>query len=229
MFQSWQALLFAHWPVAPAELRHHLPKEVELEEHGGSAWVGLTPFRVSGLRGRLLPPIPGTATFPEMNLRTYVRVGDKPGIFFFSLDAGNRAAVLGARLGYRLPYFPAEMEIQESGGWYRFRSRRRSGGDAEFRGAYRPTGDVFHASPGSLEYFLTERYALYTRAAGGLLLRGDIHHAPWPLQPAELTIEMNSVPAAHGLPVEGPPSLLHFSQRQDTLIWPPKPVLAERG
>lgn len=226
MFQSWQSLLFAHWPVPARMLRPHIPDELEIDEHDGTAWLGQTPFRISGLRARFLPPIPGTSDFPEMNLRTYVRVHDRPGVFFFSLDAGNRAAVVGARLGYRLPYFPAEMELREDAEWYHFRSRRTTGGAAEFRGRYRPIGPARHPERGSLEYFLTERYALYARAAEGLLLRGDIHHGPWPLQAAEAVIETNTVPAAHDLTVPGDPPLLHFSRQQDTLIWLPKPVHA---
>lgn len=221
MFQSWRELLFAHWPLPVAQLRPLIPRELELEEFEGSAWVGLTPFRLANLHPRFLPALPGVSEFPEMNLRTYVRIGDKPGIFFFSLDAGSTLAVVGARLGYRLPYFRSEMSIRKTGDWFQYRSKR-SGGKAEFVGRYRPIGAVFKAERGTLEYFLAERYALYAVLGAGRVLRGDIHHRPWPLQPAEAEIELNTVPAAHGIALPDRPPLVHYAARQDTLIWPPR-------
>jgi uncharacterized protein len=221
MFQSWRQLLFAHWPVPFSSLRPLVPDELELEAFDGSAWIGQTPFHLTDLRPRLLPSLPGLSDFPEMNLRTYVRVEDKPGIFFFSLDAASWLAVIGARLGYRLPYFSAEMRIERRDGWLEYRSRRKEPPPAEFVGRYRPIGDVFHADAGTLEYFLTERYALYTVLRNGRILRGEIHHPPWPLQTAEAEIEHNTVPAAHGISLPDRAPLLHFSARQDTLVWPP--------
>lgn len=221
MFQSWRELLFAHWPVPFQALRPLVPPELVLEQFDGSAWIGLIPFRVTGLRPRLLPPLPGFSQFPEMNLRTYVRVGSRPGIFFFSLDAASTLAVLAARLGYRLPYFRADMRVHSRDGWVHYGSRRYRGG-AEFAGRFRPVGEVFHAQAGTLEHFLIERYALYAIVGNGRILRGDIHHRPWPIQPAEAVIERNTVPAAHGISLPARAPLLHYAARQDTLVWPPK-------
>ncbi|MEX2581634.1 MAG: DUF2071 domain-containing protein [Gemmatimonadota bacterium] len=221
MFQSWRELLFAHWPIDRRTLRPLVPPELELEECQGSAWLGLTPFRLTGLRPRFLPPVPVLSEFPEMNLRTYVRVGGKSGIFFFSLDAASALAVIGARIGFRLPYFRAEMSIRKRDDWYHYRSRRSGGSPAEFVGRYRPIGAVFEPNRGTLEYFLTERYALYSVLNDGRILRGEIHHRPWPLQHAEAEIERNSVPSAHRITLPPVPPLLHYAARQDTLIWPP--------
>lgn len=223
MFQSWRRLLFAHWPLPPARLRPLVPDALELETFDGRACVGLTPFHLHGLRPRFLPALPGPSNFPEMNLRTYVRVGDRPGIFFFTLEAGSSLAVAAARAFYRLPYHRADMETGEENGWVRYRSRRRDG-SAAFEGRYRPSGPVSHAGEGTIEHFLTERYALYAVLRNGGLLRGDIHHRPWPLQPAEADIEVNTVAAAHGIELPDREPLLHYSERQDTLVWPPKPV-----
>lgn len=245
MFQSWRRLLFAHWPVPTAELRGLVPAGLTLEECQGSAWVGQTPFSLTDLRPRFLPPLPGVSSFPEMNLRTYVRVGETPGIFFFSLDAASGLAVAAARTFYRLPYFRATMSSETRGEWTHFRSRRenhhaRAGNEggaarevkeggavrevAEFEARYRPVGPLFNAAPGSLDHFLTERYALYVVLRNGQVLRGDIHHAPWWLQRAEAVIERNTVPEAHGVTLPNREPLLHFSARQDTLVWPPKLV-----
>lgn len=238
MFQSWQELLFAHWPVEPGALRERVPAQLELETFDGAAWIGLTPFCLTGLRPRLGPTLPGVSTFPEMNLRTYVRVGDKPGIFFFSLDAGNRLAVAGARTFYRLPYMHATMRLERREGWIEFRSRRERRAsypglgeapaaedvEAEFVGRYRPVGPIEYARPGTLEDFLTERYALYTVLRSGRVLRGEIHHVPWGLQRAEAEIERNTVAAASGISLPETAPLTHFSARQDTLVWPPMSV-----
>lgn len=223
MFQSWRRLLFAHWPVPPGQLRALVPDSLELETFEGQAWVGLTPFDLRGLRARFMPAVPGPSDFPEMNLRTYVRVGDRPGIFFFTLEAGSDLAVAGARTFYRLPYHRADMEIREENGWFHYRSERKGGG-ATFRGRYRPSGDVAHARSGTLEYFLTERYVLYSALRDGGVLTADIHHGPWPLQPAEAEIEVNTVPDAHGIDLPDREPLLHYAARQDTLVWAPKTV-----
>lgn len=221
MAQSWRDLLFAHWPVPVDALRRHVPDALEVEEYDGRAWVGLTPFRMEDVRLRFLPAIPGVSSFPEMNLRTYVREGGRSGIYFFSLDAGSRIAVAAARSLYRLPYHHASMSLEkEEGGWIRYRSRRRSDG-AEFRGRYRPAGRVFEAEPGTLEHFLTERYALFAVTGEGRVLRGDIHHPPWPLQEAEVEIEVNTVGAESGIALTGPPTLAHYAVRQDSLVWLP--------
>lgn len=228
MFQSWRELLFAHWPVPAKELRPVVPGELALEEFGGSAWVGLTPFRLTGLRPRFAPPAPGLSTFPELNLRTYVRVGDRPGIYFFSLDAASRLAVLGARTLYRLPYHHAEMRIREEDGWIAYRTGRVDG-EAGFTARYRATGPTFRAEPGTLPYFLTERYAFYVVLGNGRVLRGDIHHLPWILQLAEAVIETNTIAKAAGIALPDQPPIVHYSHRQDTLIWPPIAVAPDRG
>jgi uncharacterized protein YqjF (DUF2071 family) len=223
MFQSWQQLLFAHWPVPLSELRPLVPPELELDDFDGSGWVSVTPFVLKGLRIRYLPHIPGADDFPEMNFRTYVRVGGVPGIWFFSLDAASRLAVSGARTFYRLPYKNARMHVRSIRGGIEYRSRRLDG-RAVLQARYRPIGPSFHAAPGTLEYFLTERYALYVVLRDRTIIRGDIHHPPWDLQPAEATFVQNTVAEAEGVHLPDLPPLLHYSARQDTLVWPPKVV-----
>ena len=224
MFQSWDDLLFAHWPLPAAALRPLVPAALAIEEFDGTAWLAQTPFRLTGMRFRWAPPMPAASTFLEMNLRTYVRFRGRPGIFFFSLDAASRFAVRGARTFYRLPYHLAAMSAERSNGWFRYRSSRLDGVDAELSARYRPAGDVFEPAPGSLEHFLTERYAFFVVLRSGSVLRGDIHHPPWRLQPAIAELDRNTVPAARGIALPDREPLLHYSARQPTLIWPPKRV-----
>jgi uncharacterized protein len=220
MGQTWDDLLFAHWRAEPGTLRALLPGGVELDLFEGEAWLGITPFRVTGLRARGLPPLPFLSSFLELNTRTYVEVGGKPGIWFFSLDASSELAVEGARRGYKLPYHRAVMRAEERAGWLEYECRRRDSRaePAVFQGRYRPSGERLDAEPDSLAYFLTERYCLYTTDAGRIK-RAEIHHRPWPLQPAEAVIEENTMPPSGVELLDGDP-LLHFSERQDVVIWP---------
>jgi uncharacterized protein len=222
MAQTWEDLLFAHWAVPPEHLRSLLPEAIPLDVREGSAWVGVTPFRVGAFRLRGVPHLPGITTFPELNVRTYTTIGGKPGIWFMSLDAGSRLAVMGARRAYRLPYFEARMDCRERDGWIEYRSRRtsRDGEPAELAGRYRPTGPEAPAPAGSLEHWLTERYCLYTLDEHGSVLRADIHHPPWPLRAAEAEFELNTMGAPYRLGLDSPPALLHFARRQDVVIWP---------
>jgi uncharacterized protein YqjF (DUF2071 family) len=225
MRQSWRDLLFAHWPVPASRLRALVPAPLEVEEHGGTSWVGVVPFRMAGVAPRPLPDLPYFSAFPELNLRLYVQLEGKAGVWFISLDAANRAAVWGARRLFHLPYFHADMHVAaEANGPVAYRSERRAavGGRVAFRGTYRPTSEVFTAKPGSLEHFLTERYCLFARTPAGAILRADIHHQPWPLQTAQAEIAENTVGDAQGVPLGGPPALLHFSRRLDVVNWLPK-------
>jgi uncharacterized protein YqjF (DUF2071 family) len=211
MAQSWVDLLFAHWPVDAEQLRSRMPAPIPIDTFDGTAWLGITPFEVRTLRPRGLPPV---ARFPELNVRTYTTLGGKPGIWFFSLDADSLAAVWGARLSYRLPYFKARMTIARERG-IGYRSERPG---ACFEAAYEPSGPAQAPVPGTLEHWLTERYCLYT-VFRGRVLRAEIHHPPWPLQPATAAIATNTMAPVALPPVE---PLLHFARRQDVLIWPPR-------
>lgn len=220
LFQSWRNLLFLHWPVPTSVLRPLVPAPLELDLHEGEAWVGITPFGLHDFRPRALPALPTISSFPELNLRTYVRARGKPGIHFFSLDAGSALAVAGARTFFRLPYHRADMGIEEREGEVRFRSRRMDD-EARFTARYSPTDHASEPQPGTLEHFLTERYAFFVVLRSGQILQTEIHHRPWPLQPAEAEVQENTLPETHGLPAPGASPLLHFSRQQDTLLWMP--------
>jgi len=221
MGQTWDELLFAHWRVGAEGVARLVPQGLEVEQFDGSAWIGVTPFVVTGLRLRGTVPLPRVSTFPELNVRTYVTADDKPGIWFFSLDAGSRIAVEGARRVYKLPYFHARMSARRDGARIDYSSDRLDGSGKSFLGSYGPTGAVFEAERGSLEWFLTERYCLYA-VDRGRLHRAEIQHPPWPLQPAELELERNTM-APDRITLDRLP-LCHFARRQNVLIWPLRPT-----
>lgn len=222
MTQSWHDLLFAHWPVAVDEIRALVPRGLELDLFDREAWLGVIPFRMTNVAPRAMPALPWMSAFPELNVRTYVRAAGKPGIYFFSLDASNPVAVTLARTLFRLPYYTASMEVVDENGDVRYRSRRtaRDGPAADFAARYRPTSDVFTPRRGSLEYFLTERYCLYTVDERFTLRRLEIHHPPWLLRLAEADIETNTMADAAGVRLPSMAPVLHFARRQDMLAWP---------
>jgi uncharacterized protein YqjF (DUF2071 family) len=225
MGMRWHDLLFAHWPVPVEALRPLIPAALQVDTFQGQAWLGVVPFRMSAVRPRLCPSLPRLSAFQELNVRTYVTADDKPGVWFFSLDAANAAAVRMARSTYHLPYFDASMLLAETEGWLDYTSRRthRGASPAEFTGRYRPIGDVFRSQPGTVEHWLTERYCLYA-ARGQTVYRGDIHHLRWPLQPAEAAIERNTMADWLGLSIIGSPPLLHFARFLDVVAWAPERV-----
>jgi uncharacterized protein len=224
--QTWHDLLFAHWPVDKIALAAKIPSSLELDLCDGEAWVGIVPFRMSNVAPRGVPSMPGVSAFPELNVRTYVRVGDKPGVYFFSLDAGSALAVAAARTMFHLPYYNALIEVEEHNGGIRYRSRRSDAdrSRAELVVSYRPVGPVFHPAEGTLEYFLTERYCLYTTDEESHPLRVDVHHPRWPLQAAEATFERNTMADAVGIQLSSRAPLLHFARRQDAVAWMPTRV-----
>jgi uncharacterized protein YqjF (DUF2071 family) len=221
MKQVWHDLLFAHWPFDPAVVRPLVPAHFPLDTFDGRAWIGVVPFRISGLRPRGVPPMPFWSSFPELNVRTYVSLEGRPGVYFFSLDAGRRLAVEAARLLYRLPYAKARMSVARDGESVDYASVRadRRFRPAELRARYRPVGPVSLARPGSLEHWLTARYCLYTLDGTGRSRRCEIDHPPWPLQPATAEIEENTMLRPLGLTLPDVPPLLHFSSRLAVHVW----------
>ena len=219
MRQTWNDLLFAHWPMEPALLRPLLPRSFELDTFDGSAWVGVVPFWMSGVALRGLPALP---VFPELNVRTYVTAGDRAGVFFFSLDAASRLAVWSARTFLNLPYFRATMAVSSSAEVQYASRREGSGGVAEFRATYQPDGTPFHPADGTLEWFLTERYCLYHLNRRGAPARLEIHHPRWHLQRAQASIEVNTMGRVNGIELPARPPLLHFAKRQDMVAWLPE-------
>ncbi len=222
MRQRWHDLLFCHWPVAPGLLQPLLPRGLELETRDGCAWLGIIPFRMSGIRFRYLPPIPGTSAFLEMNVRTYVTCNGLPGVWFFSLDAANLLAVKVARAWFGLPYFHARMEMREEAGSIHYLSLRQG---RLLRLRYQPEGPARRAPPGSLDHWLTERYRLYACKRNGSLRCAEVVHEPWLLQPASAQIEENSMAPC---PLPAAPPLLHFARSLDVGVCRPAraPTLA---
>ena len=222
----WHDLLFMHWPVKASALRGLIPEELELETYEGEAWLGVVPFTMSGVRGRWMPPVPGVSAFAELNVRTYVTAGGIPGVWFFSLDAQSWLAVRGARMTFHLPYFDARMKVWREGEVVEYRSRRTHKGapPATFEGRYWPSGDVRHAEPGSLEYFLTERYCLYSADGEGRVWRGHIHHCPWPLQRCEAEVLENTMSGQIGVELPQRKPLLHFAKYLDVRAWWPERI-----
>lgn len=229
MAQAWDDLLFAHWAVQESDLRPFVPAALPLDTFDRSAWLAITPFSIRGLRLRGLPAVPGISNFREVNVRTYVTIDGKPGVFFFSLDADSLLGVQVARLWFRLPYFYATSD-HDRGESFRFRSVRNhpDAPAAQLDVEYRPIGPSSIATPGSLEWFLTERYCFYVAYDAGRVERVEIHHAPWPLQRTEAEIRTNTMALPLDLRLAWQPTTLHYARTLDVSIWGPEVIEAPR-
>jgi uncharacterized protein YqjF (DUF2071 family) len=226
MYQNWGSLLFLHWAIPPAIVRPLVPADLEIDTFAEEAWITVAPFTMWGIRSSLLPPLPLLSRSHELNVRTYVHHRGVPGVWFLSLDASSLAAVWGGRLGFHLPYFHAEMTLQTRGDTVRFSSRRthRAARAASLEVEWTMTEALPEAAPGSLEFFLTERYALYA-ARGDDLLRTRIHHRPWSLRDARVGQLESTMLEAHGIttPV-GEPVLQAAAEPLHVGVWRPEQV-----
>lgn len=220
MKQTWNDLLFAHYPIKLEVLRKLVPDLLPLDSFNGMGWIGVVPFHMTDIRLRGLPPIPGTDRFPELNVRTYVTLNGKPGVYFFSLDATNRLAVKVAQMFYHLPYLAADINVQHDGTKIDFESRRRSDADVNLMCSYRPISKPYYAAKGSFDYWMTERYCLYTLNKRGVPLRCDILHEPWQLQHAKAEFRHNTMLSKQGIQVDNEMPIVHFSKKIVVRMWP---------
>ena len=225
MVQTWHDLLFAHWPVPVDLVRDKVPAGVELDTFGGTAWLGVIAFQLSDVRLNGIRAVAWVSNFPEVNVRTYVTRGGKPGVFFLSLDADNPIGIALAKPWFRLNYYRAQMELKKQNRYIDFQSRRTQRGapHAQFEASYRPCSPTFRAQSGSLEAWLTERYCYYTGPLGDYgdrLYRCEIHHLPWQLQMAQARILNNTMALSHGIELPAIEPLLHYAGKMQALIWP---------
>ncbi len=223
MHQHWGTLLFMHWPVPAESLRPQVPEPLAIDTYDGRAWVGITPFTMWGVRPAATPPLPYLSKSHELNVRTYVHLAGVPGVWFFSLDANNAAAVLGARLAFHLPYFNARMRLERRDRTIYFASRRTRphAASAEFEATWTVGDGLGEARPGSLDFFLIERYCLYSCSREGRLFRARIFHRPWPLRNARLLSYSSTMIESSGLASPTGEPLLH--QQAEPLkvrVWP---------
>ena len=213
-YHVWSDLLFAHWRVPVELLRPLIPRELEIDTFEGEAWLGLVPFHMSEVRPRWFPALPFVSEFHETNIRTYVHFeGRDPGVWFLSLDAACRLAVEVARWKWHLPYFRAKMDLRRDGDEVHYSSWRidhRSSRRADVEVSAR-IGEPLNpepgvsVEPGTLEHFLAERYILYANDHRGRLLRGRVHHLPYPLRSAEIVSCRQTLASAAEVPVSGQP------------------------
>ena len=226
MSMHWHDVLFLHWPVSPEVIRPLVPAGLELDTFHGSAWIGVIPFRMTGVRPRYFP---AGLTFPEINVRTYVWTPGRSGVWFFSLDATSRLAIKAARLSFGLPYYNARITVRsemESVHYQGTRTDKTTGG-AELNASCKPAGPAYRSAPETLDRWLTDRYCLYAVDRAGRLGYMEIHHAPWPLQHAEVEVRVNTMTKPLGIQLPStPPPLAHFARYLEVIAWWMVPVEA---
>lgn len=228
MHQNWHHLLFLHWEVPAEELQKLVPPELTIDTYEGKAYVGLIPFTMTGVRPILTPPLPWISSFHEVNVRTYVHLrGRDPGVWFFSLDASSSIAVAAARATYKLPYFHSGIDFFASNtaiptiDFVSHRDDPRGAGPANLRIRYRPMeGIITHASPGTIEHFLIERYILYSSDENHHLHRARVHHQPYPLQRAEFDDLEETLIWSAGIRRSEVQPLRHYASEVKVKIYP---------
>jgi uncharacterized protein YqjF (DUF2071 family) len=228
MHQNWHHLLFLHWEVPEGELQRLLPPELTIDTFEGKAYVGLVPFTMTGVRPLMTPPLPWISTFHEVNVRTYVHLrGRDPGIWFFSLDASSTIAVAAARAAYKLPYFHSHIDFNASNDplprivFDAHRDDPIGTKPANSLIRYTPMdGIINHASPGTIEHFLIERYILYATDSDHHLHRARVHHEPYPIQRADVLECDETLIWAAGIRRSQDSPLRHYAREVNVKVYP---------
>lgn len=223
MHQVWGKLLFIHWPIDPKLLRPLIPPALEIDTFDGQAWIAVVPFTMWDIRPLppYLPAVPGLSAMHELNVRTYVHLNGVPGVWFFSLDCTSATAVWGARTFYYLSYFNAEIELQQSGQVIDYKLTRTDSPPASFDSTWKMGEALPPTTEDSLEFFLTERYCLYSEHKNSIY-QSRVHHAQWPLQKATLSSYSSRMVQSLGLPEPTTEPLLHYAEDISVDIWPLK-------
>jgi uncharacterized protein YqjF (DUF2071 family) len=222
MKQRWAGLGFFHWEADPKMIAARLPAGLHVDTFGGKAYLGVVPFFMERIRPVCLPPLPWLSWFHELNLRTYVHdAAGNPGVWFFSLDCDQPLAVEIARRAFHLPYQHAEMSSETRGRVIHYRSRRKGSPLAAAEFTYPLPENPQPATPGSLEWFLVERYLLFTTNRSGRIRCGRVHHKPYRIAQADCT-EWSAEPIReNGFPVPaGPPVSKLVAEPVDVAIYP---------
>jgi uncharacterized protein YqjF (DUF2071 family) len=218
MHQTWGKLLFMHWRIEERELRSLIPDKLEIDTFDGTAWIGIIPFTMWDIRVPFMPAVPGFSAAHELNVRTYVHYEGVPGVWFFSLDCNSTAAVMAARTFYHLPYFNAGIDLEQTGHTIDYALKRTDDPPAAFRGSWNIGETVPFSHPESLEFFLTERYCLYTESDGNLY-RARIFHQPWPLQKATMNAYDSTMIEALGLKTPSGEPVLNYVEEIEVDVW----------
>lgn len=212
----WEALTFLHWPYPPTTVQDLLPDGLRVDTWDGSAWVAITPFVMSDVRAPGLPALPVVSTFPETNVRTYVRDrSGRDGIWFFSLDTTRVAALAARAVG--IPYMWSSMTVHRGEDRVHYETKRRRiprGAHLRSRIEVHPQAPVAAPELGDLDHFLTGRWRAFSVSAGQLFCT-PVEHQPWPLWHAETSVLDFNVVAAVGLPPPGGAPIVHYSPGVD--------------
>ena len=225
LYQNWKHLTFMHWKVDAQLLQKHIPEGLEIDLYNGEAYIGVIPFTMEKVRPRGLPWVPFISTFGEFNIRAYVTKNGIPGVFFLTLDAQSRVTCFHAPRSYGLAYRYAKAKVQvQTDECYSWSSRRRAGGESLI-GTTNSSGPMELAVQGSLEYFLFERYSLYTWHQG-VLHRAYTHHLPWKYCAAQVEVETNTLLESYHLGIEKilHPEHIHMSPGVNVQTWNIEPI-----
>lgn len=224
MKQTWLDTLFIHYPIKKEDLTSLVPPSLPIDTFDGMGWVSIVPYLTTSVRLRGLPSIPGIREFAGFNIRTYIQLDGKPGVFFFKLAASNWINTNMAKLFFKLPYIYLKMDFQRVGGYVHFESNPLGINDGNLKWVYKPSSEQRLAIRGTLEEWLVERYCLYTVNHKGEPLRSDILHQSWLLHDAEVDIQYTPNIVGRGIPRLDTAPFFHYSKKVEVKIWPIRPI-----
>jgi len=222
-YQSWNNLLFIHWRYDPDEIQRRLPAGLKVDTYNESAWIAIVPFEMNRIRPVGMPALAWLSFFLELNVRTYV-IDEQgtPGVWFFSLQANRRPAVVLGRTLYQLPYWWSAMRsVRDTDGWFDYQCRRFADPlQRNHRYRWRPHGDIAEARLQTFEFFVAERYVLFAQSRDGTIAKGRVHHPPYRLQNVEVDQCDSSLLALDNLtPSQSPPDHLAFCSGVDVSVY----------
>ncbi len=219
LIQEWRNLSFLHWEVEPEKLKQYIPEDVEIDYFNGKSYVGVIPFLMKNVRPRYLPSVPGISTFPEFNIRTYVKKNGKAGVLFLTLDAQSRVTCTYAPRAYGLPYNYAKCKLKIKEDFFEWESRRTKEG-FELKGTCVAISEEMQAEPNTIENFLFERYSLYVKHKNTSKMAYTLHD-PWKFKEGKATLSVNTLTESYNLGIKNPliPDLVHMSNGVYVHTW----------
>lgn len=218
--QRWSELLFAHWKIDAPSVQATLPRGLFVDTFAGDAYIGVVPFFMQRVRPAWLPPLPWISWFLELNVRTYVHdAHGQPGVWFYSLDCNQPLAVSIARHFFHLPYFHARMSAKLNAGGIRYQCQRQGETGDPWCYEWTPGAQSTPAEPSSLEFFLVERYLLFSADSKGHLMEGRVHHEPYRIHTPRVSKASSGPAHLLGFNLKGEPISLLGAESVDVSIF----------
>ncbi|MDE0816067.1 MAG: DUF2071 domain-containing protein [Pirellulaceae bacterium] len=214
---GWHNTLFLHWRVPTATLQNFVPDSLTIDTFDSDAWIGIVAFEMHDVRKKWMPYMPSMRSYPELNVRTYVKHGDHSGVFFLSLDTPEWFTRTIGKHSFHLPYRKRAIQYVVGSDSSTHYQSNHCDGTLEFDITYRPAplDDNCNSTPSDFISWSSERYGLYNTNKKLELMWGEVKHSPWPIQSVTTDLRCHDILKPYGLH-DQPPDMIHYSPGVDT-------------